>query len=133
MSWTDAGVGDDAVVKHVTSECVNSTPTTVASHAHFLVRFWLMAQGAALMLSTFASKKSLISICAMSSPSQSPPDAAHFAQHPALGHLVRLTIRALDDWLHRCSSRRQKQVSFSPQFITLKEKPPRHTDRTEAR
>ena len=46
---------------------------------------------------------------------------------------VRWTIRALDDWLHRCSSRREKQVSFSLEFITLKEKTPRHTDRTEAR
>ena len=53
MSWTDSGVGDDAVVKHVTSECVSSTPTTVAPHAHFLVRTWLKPQGAALVLSTF--------------------------------------------------------------------------------
>ena len=35
----------------------------------------------------------------------------------------------MDDWLHRCSSRREKQVSFSLEFITLKEK----TDRTDAR
>ena len=46
---------------------------------------------------------------------------------------VRFTILALDDWLHRCSSTREKQVSFSPEFITLKEKTPRHTCRTEAR
>ena len=41
--------------EHVISECVNSALATVASHAHFLVRTWLKAQGAALMLSTFAS------------------------------------------------------------------------------
>ena len=89
MSWTDSGVGEDAVVKHVTSECANSTPTTLAPHAHFLVRTWLKPQGAALVLSTFCPQEDLISIRAMSSPSQSPPVAAHFAQHPALAHFLR--------------------------------------------
>ena len=185
------------MVKHVISECVNSALATVASHTHFLVGAWLKAQGAALMLSTFASLD-LIFIRAMSSPSQSPPDAAHLPQHPAPPHLlrgphgstsgntvdrftilpsrvhsqvtsptppwrlsarrtllrrqvsvphiiplrksrrspcsrVRFTILAMDDWLHRCLSTREKQVSFSPEFITLKEKTPRHTCRTEAR
>ena len=190
MPWTDANVGDDAAVKHVISECVNSALATVALHAHFLVRTWLKAQGAALMLSTFASlerphlhSRHVVTFTVStrrntfsttpdhmgapplhSGPFGHPAFQSPLTSHEPNPHLggsrrgttsirqvsvpqkvplrkarrspcsqVRLTILALDDWLHRCSSKREKQVSFLPEFITLKEKTPRHTLRTKAR
>ena len=76
MSWTDAGCGrrccSETCDLGLCKQCAHRTRITrTFSRAH-------LAQG-----------KDLISIRAMSPPSQSPPDAAHFAQHPALPHLQR--------------------------------------------